>query len=84
MTIGVFYRFHKARLEEGVHRRLLEDVAASVLGGKIRIVCTLTEPQPKPKPEKDNEAVILTETDSVLTEGEDKDIIKVAKEIFGN
>lgn len=81
LTIGVFYRFHKERLEEGIHRRLLEDVAASVLGSKVRIVCTLTEPERKPKPDKEN--VILTESDPVLTEGEDEDIIKVAKEIFG-
>ena len=76
LTIGVFYRFHKERLEEGIHRRLLEDVAASVLGSKVRIVCTLTEPERKPEPVKDKESVILTE-------GEDEDIIKVAKEIFG-
>lgn len=73
LTLGVYYRFHKERLEEGAHRRVLEDVVAGVLGNPVRIVCTLTEPPAKK---------IVEEVP--LTEGEDKDIIKIAEEIFGN
>jgi len=77
LTLGVYYRFHKERLEEASHRKILEDVVAAVLGVPVRVICTLTSPpQKKVIEEKKDE--------SVLTEGEDKDIIKVAEEIFGN
>lgn len=94
LELGVFYKFHKERLEEFQHRRLLEDVVGSVLGNKIRVVCTLVESHSEFKEkvediinkegnlaEEDN---VLTESDSLLTETEDEDIIKVAKEIFGS
>lgn len=67
LTLGVFYKFHKERLEEFSHRRILEDVIANVLGLSVSVICTLTEP-PSPSP---------------LTEGKDEDIIKAAEEIFG-
>lgn len=72
LTLGVYYKFHKERLEEVSHRKVLEDVAASVMGCPIKVACTLTEP-----PAKKVEAIPLTET-------EDRDIIKIAEEIFGN
>lgn len=77
LTLGVFYRFHKERLEDGRHRKILEDVVASVFGSPVRVVCTLTEPPVKEVKEEPKEKTILTE-------GEDKDIIKIAEEIFGN
>ncbi|HJX59476.1 MAG TPA: DNA polymerase III subunit gamma/tau [Patescibacteria group bacterium] len=77
LTLGVYYRFHKERLEDTQHRRVLEDVAGGVLGTPIKVVCTLTEQEPRPKPQ-------VVEEKTVLTEGEDKDIIKIAEEIFGN
>ena len=77
LTLDVFYRFHKERLEDGRHRKILEEVIGAVLGTPIRVVCTLAEP-PARKIEKKKEASV------VLTEGEDEDIIKVAKEIFEN
>ena len=77
LTLDVFYRFHKERLEDGRHRKILEEVIGAVLGAPIRVVCTLAEP-PAKKIEKKKEASV------VLTEGEDEDIIKVAKEIFEN
>ncbi|MGB6838964.1 MAG: DNA polymerase III subunit gamma/tau [Microgenomates group bacterium] len=78
LKLGVFYRFHKERLEDGHHRRVLEEVVRDVLGSPIKIICTLAE-QParrviKEKPKKE----------IVLTEDADEDIIKVAKEIFGS
>jgi DNA polymerase-3 subunit gamma/tau len=77
LTLDVFYRFHKERLEDSRHRKILEEVIGAVLGAPIRVVCTLAEP-PARKIEKKKEASV------VLTEGEDEDIIKVAKEIFEN
>jgi len=72
LTLGVYYRFHKERLEEVSHRKVLEDVAASVIGCPIKVTCTLTDPPVK----KDLPTPPLTET-------KDNDIIKIAEEIFG-
>lgn len=92
LTLGVYYRFHKERLEGNPHRDILEQALGIVLGSSVRVVCTLTEPPVKAvEPEvvlTEPDSVfrpegVLTESDSVLTEGQDKDIIKVAKEIFG-
>jgi len=78
LTLSVFYRFHKERLEDTHHLRVLEEVVAGVLGCPDRIECFLAEPQPKEvlKVEPKKEIVLTDETDD--------DIIKVAKEIFGN
>lgn len=102
LTLGVFYRFHKEKLETAFHRRLLEDVVGGVLGNSVRVVCTLTEhsrinerkgaedgpPDEVPYSSEDfdlaSSADVLTESNSVLTDAEDEDIIKVAKEIFGS
>ena len=78
LTLGVYYRFHKERLEETSHRRILEDVASGVMGSPIKVVCTLTEPPAKVEPK------VVVEEKTVLTEGGDEDIIKIAEEIFGN
>ncbi len=77
LTLGVFYRFHKERLEDGRNRKILEDVVNAVMGTPVKVVCTLTEPPIK-------KVVEEVTTTAVLTEGEDKDIIKIAEEIFGN
>ncbi|MEK7061375.1 MAG: DNA polymerase III subunit gamma/tau [Patescibacteria group bacterium] len=71
LTLGVYYRFHKERLEEVSHRKVLEDVLASILGSPIKVTCTLTDPPVKK---------VL---DVPLTEAKDNDIIKIAEEIFG-
>lgn len=81
LTLGVFYKFHKERLEDFHHRRILEEVTSGVLGNTTRVICILTEP-PAKKIEASGPAV--EKEDVVLTEGGDEDIIKVAKEIFGN
>ncbi len=77
LTLGVYYRFHKERLEDVSHRKILEDVIAKVLNSPTKVICTLVEPPPK-------RIVDETRLEPVLTEGKDKDIIKVAEEIFGN
>lgn len=78
LELGVFYRFHKERLEDGHHRRVLEEVVRDVLGSPIKIICTLAEqPARRVVEEKPKKEI-------VLTEDADEDIIKVAKEIFGS
>jgi len=77
LTLGVYYKFHKERLEDVRHRKVLEEIAAKVLGLPTKVVCILVEPPPRGITEE-----IKVET--VLTEGGDKDIIKAAEEIFGN
>ena len=72
LILGVYYRFHKERLEEVSHRKVLEDVLASILGSPIKVTCTLTDPPAKKV------------ADVPLTETKDNDIIKIAEEIFGN
>lgn len=77
LTLGVYYKFHKERLEDAPHRRILEDIVASVLKSPTRIVCTLVDPPPR-------KIIEEVKVEAVLTEGKDKDIIKAAEEIFGN
>jgi len=47
LKLGVYYSFHKERLEEINHKRILEDVISQVVGESIRVICTLTEPPPR-------------------------------------
>ncbi|HKB88571.1 MAG TPA: DNA polymerase III subunit gamma/tau [Patescibacteria group bacterium] len=77
LTLGVFYKFHKERLEDIHHRKILEDVIEKVLNSKTRIACVLVTPPPK---------VVVEEAkkEPVLTESAETNIIKAAEEIFGN
>jgi DNA polymerase-3 subunit gamma/tau len=77
LTLGVFYKFHKERLEDSEHRRVLESIVGEVLKSPTRVICTLVEPPVRKVAEEAKES-------NVLTEGEDRDIIKVAEEIFGS
>lgn len=77
LTLGVFYKFHKERLEEVHHRKILEDVITGVFQSRTRVVCTLMAPPPK-------KIIEEAKTDNVLTEGADPDITKIAEEIFGS
>jgi DNA polymerase-3 subunit gamma/tau len=90
LTLGVFYSFHKEKLEEHYHKHLLEEVAASVIGRTVKIECTLSQPpvrtvsvETNPEKEESPSDVISTPSDSFLTDADDEDIIKVAKEVFG-
>ena len=80
LTLGVYYKFHKERLEDNTHRRVLEDIVTRVLQSPARVVCTLVEPPTR----KIVEETKTHTPDVVLTEGKDTDIIKVAEEIFGS
>jgi hypothetical protein len=76
LTLGVYYKFHKERLEDNQHRLVLENIVGEVLKSPTRITCILVEPPIK----KVEEAKV----EPVLTEGKDRDILKVAEEIFSN
>jgi DNA polymerase-3 subunit gamma/tau len=78
LKLGVYYRFHKERLEEGRNRHVLEEVVSKVLTAPAKVVCTLTEPSRQPVNKK------REKKETVLTETEDEEIIKVAKDIFGS
>lgn len=66
LTLGVYYKFHKERLEDATHRRVVEDVITKVLNNQTKINCTLMN----------------TPLVAPLTETKDTDIIRVAEEIF--
>src|SRR3990172_9923037 len=79
LTLGVFYSFHKERLEEPFHKRILEDVLTGILDSDVRVICNLASP-----PERKKEIEAEKKEDINLTEPEDENIIKIAKEIFEN
>ena len=89
LTLGVYYTFHKEKLEGQPHRLILEETCSYIFGVPIRVDCRLTQ-APLKVQDKNPSAQIadtdsnLTESDSFLTEEQDEDIIKVAKEVFGN
>ncbi len=70
LTLGVYYRFHKERLETVNSRKTLEEVVKKVMGVPVRVSYTLVGKEKTPK--------------DTLTQVTKKDIIEVAKEIFGN
>lgn len=84
LTLGVYYRFHKERLEENKNRKIFEGVVKAVLGKPIRLNCILTDPPSRKIIPEEAPLVNQEKTSLVLTEGKDKDIIRVAEEIFGN
>ena len=66
LNLGVYYKFHKDKLEELKNKKLLEDIATKIFEKTIRIECLLTEPPAKIQ----------------LTESKDDNILNVAEEIF--
>lgn len=93
LTLGVFYKFHKEKLESIPHKVCLEDVLRETLKTDVRVECFLTQPE-----------VVKTELDTVikddlqgdrihslggagviLTESNDStDIMKLVDEVFGS
>jgi DNA polymerase III subunit gamma/tau len=85
LTLGVYYKFHKERLEENKHRKLLEEIISRVLEKDTRLHCTLAEPPKNVITEsKPVEPMILKETEVLLTKKGDNDIIEMAKKMFSN
>ncbi|KKS17170.1 MAG: polymerase III subunit gamma and tau protein [Candidatus Woesebacteria bacterium GW2011_GWA1_41_7] len=77
LTLGVYYKFHKERLEEAKHRKILEDIVGKVLQSPTKVSCILVDPPPK-------KIIEEAKIETVLTEGKDGDIVRVAEEIFGS
>ena len=87
LTIGVFYSFHKERLEAPTYRILMDEIVSNVFGKNIKVVCVITKPPVDQIIEtKSAEGVVLAEPprEPALTTEEDKDIIKLAEEMFSN
>ena len=76
-NLGVYYRFHKERLETAELKKTLEEVVEEVLGGPLKIVCCLKEKSPTSIEEH-----VGLSVQTGLTQSQDKDIISAAKEIF--
>lgn len=66
IKLGVYYQFHKDKLEEAKTKKMIEDVALNVLGKDIRIECCLAEAPLKRE----------------LTEVNNQNIISVAEQMF--
>lgn len=77
LVLGVYYKFHKERIEEAKHRKILENVVGKVLQSPTKVSCVLVDPPPKKVIEK-------AKIETVLTEGKDKDIVEIAEKIFSN
>lgn len=70
LKIGVYYKFHKEKLEEIRNRQILENVLREVFNKDVRMCCELTEIP----------AQVAVETVNVVEPRED--ISSVAEEIF--
>lgn len=70
LQIEVFYKFHKERLEKEPYRDVVEEVAATLLGGPLKLACVLTE-------EKKRAADVRN-----VATPEDEDLAKLAEDIF--
>lgn len=78
LTLEVFYRFHKERLEEDRCRQIVEEMATQVFGVPIRLKCVLGE-RKKSEIKEDSSASAPED----FTDSASSDIIKAAEEIFG-
>jgi len=86
LTVEVFYKFHKDKLEQEKCRRIVEEAASEVFKSLVKIKFLLGE---RPKEEKKFEPMVATQTQKPIPpivpgngETTDQDIIEVAKEIF--
>jgi hypothetical protein len=91
LTLGVYYKFHKEKLESYPHKVFLEDCISGVVGGNIKVECFLTDPE-KVINKKDTSGSEISQkfeggTDMnrvLLSETNDLDILKLVDEVFGN
>ena len=68
LTLEVFYKFHKERLETEKCRRIVEEAAGEVIGVPVKLKCVLGEKKSNSTIEQSN--------------NEEVDILEVANEIF--
>jgi hypothetical protein len=71
LTLEVFYKFHKERLETEKCRAIVEEVASQLLGLPVRLKCILGE-------KKNNFEPKAEETPAVVEEN----ILDIANKIF--
>jgi len=72
LTLEVFYKFHKERLETEKCRSIVEEIASQILDAPIRLKCVLGEKKNTPN---------LTQTDEE-NNGDKSDIMDIAGKIF--
>lgn len=97
LSLGVFYKFHKEKLESLPHKACLEDTLRDTIGGEIKVVCLLTEPEPYSRREYTsnlngvsssipvvNSSIGSDVPSVILSDVTDTDIEKLADEVFGS
>ncbi len=82
LEMGVYYSFHKERLEDINNRRILEDTISVVTGKPVKVVCRLTSP---PKDILNDSTIDPTiKEEVVLEESRDGSVVNIAKDVFGS
>ena len=71
LTLEVFYKFHKERLETSKCRQIVEEVASNLLSLPVKIKCVLGEKRPIQVPHQESQP-----------KEEKDDIIDIANDIF--
>lgn len=70
LRLGVYYKFHKDKLEELKNKKMLEDIATKIFNSPMRFECVVTAPEVKDLPKVQ------------LTDVNNNNIMTVAEEIF--
>jgi len=84
LEVGVYYRFHKERLEVHLHKHAFEEAAHAVFGSPITVSYELTDRPVNIPTENSEPSIVQSHTTAGLTMPQAPDIIEAAKEIFGN
>lgn len=69
LKLGVYYKFHKDKLEETKTKKMLEDIALNIYGKDIRIECCLAEAP-------------IVQNKSNLSDINDRSVLKAAEDLF--
>lgn len=94
LTLGVYYKFHKEKLESVPHKICLEESLKDVMGSNVKVRCFLSDQNTYSKSpvtadslqveRNSNYSNGVTENPVVLTDVADSDIEKLADEVFGS
>ena len=66
LTLEVFYRFHKEKLESVRCIGIIEKVLKDLFSEEIKIKCLLGEKKPPPKPDKKQSSVTIQEAEEIF------------------
>ena len=93
LILGVYYKFHKEKLESYPHRLFLEDCIKTVVGESVKVECFLTSPEEVIKKEVSEDLVggginqemgkDKTTNGVLLSETDESDLMKLVDEVFG-